>query len=221
MKRLLSLLSLFLPWPLRRAVLRRYLGYQIADTSRIGLSWIYPRRLILDEGARIGHLTICKDIDLLHIGESASVGNLNWITGYPSGPSAHFSHQPDRHPELILGRHSALTNRHLVDCTERIQIGAFATVAGFASQLLTHSINLENSRQEAYPISVGAYCFVGTNCVLLGGSALPDYSVLGAKSLLNRDHAETYSLYGGVPARVIKPLPRTCAYFQRSSGYVV
>jgi hypothetical protein len=221
MKRLICLLSLFLPWAVRRAVLRRFMGYEIADTSRIGLSWIYPKKLVLEAGARIGHLTICKDIDLLQVGESASIGNLNWITGFPSGPAAHFEHQPNRRPELILSRHSAITNRHLIDCTERIQIGAFTTVAGFATQLLTHSINLENSRQEAYPISIGAYCFVGTNCVLLGGSALPDYSVLGAKSLLNHSQVECYFLYGGVPAKAIKSLPATYRYFQRQSGYVI
>lgn len=219
MKRLISLLSIVLPWPLRRAVLRSVFGYQISDTSRIGLSWIYPKKLILKDGARIGHLTFCKNIDLLEIGEEASIGNLNWITGYPSGPG-HFSHQTDRHPELILGPQSAITNRHLVDCTARVTIGAFATFAGYASQLLTHSINLEASRQEAYPISIGAYSFVGTNCVLLGGSALPDYSVLGAKSLLNRAYADTYFLYGGVPAKPIKKLPETTGYFQRKSGFV-
>jgi hypothetical protein len=221
MNRLLSLISLFLPWPLRRAILRRFMGYEIHDTSRIGLSWIYPRKLVLLANARIGHLTICKDIDLVRIEESASVGNLNWITGYPSGTqSAHFAHQTGRRPELILGPHSAITNRHLIDCTDRIQLGAFATVAGFASQLLTHSINLENSRQEAQPISIGAYCFVGTNCVLLGGSSLPDYSVLGAKSLLNRAFTDSYFLYGGVPAKPIKELPPTTAYFKRASGFV-
>jgi acetyltransferase-like isoleucine patch superfamily enzyme len=185
------------------------------------LSWIYPKKLVLKEGARIGHLTVCKDIDLLEMGESAFIGNLNWITGYPSDMSGHFEHQTDRRPELILSRHSAITNRHIIDCTARIHIGVFATVAGFANQLLTHSINLETNRQEAYPISIGDYCFVGTNCVLLGGSSLPDYSVLAAKSLLNRDHAESYFLYGGVPAKAIKTLPSSIQYFQRTSGRVL
>ena len=121
----------------------------------------------------------------------------------------------------MLSAHSAITNRHIVDCTERIRIGAFTTIAGFASQLLTHSINLENSRQEANPITIGDYCFIGTNCVLLGGSSLPDYSVLGAKSLLNRNCRDSYFLYGGVPAKPIKALPPTTRYFQRESGYVL
>jgi hypothetical protein len=220
MKRLLSLFCVVLPWPVRRAILRRFFGYEIADTSRIGLSWVCPKKLILKDGARIGHLTMCKSIDLLQLGESASIGNLNWITGYPSDLPGHFEHQPERRPELILGRDSAITNRHLVDCTASVKIGSFATFAGFASQLLTHSINLQTNRQEAYPITIGDYCFVGTNCVLLGGSALPDYAVLGAKSLLNRAHADRYFLYGGVPAKPIKALPEGHLYFQRKSGFV-
>ena len=223
MKRIISLLSFVLPWPLRRALLRRYFGYEIAATSRIGLSWIYPKKLIMKEGARIGHLTICKDIDLVQMEESSHIGNLNWITGYPSdlkGPG-HFGHQTDRHPELLLARHAAMTNRHFIDCTDRIQVGAFATVAGFASQLMTHSVNIEHSRQEAYPITIGAYCFVGTNCVLLGGSALPEYCVLGAKSLLNQAFTESYFLYGGVPAKPIKALPPTSKYFLRESGFII
>ena len=221
MKRLLALFSIFLPWPLRRAILRGMLGYEIADDCRIGLSLIYPRKLVLKTGARIGHLSVCKDIDRLELGEAASIGNLTWITGFPSGTRGHFEHQTDRKPELVLGAHAAITNRHLVDCTASIHIGAFATFAGFASQLLTHSINLGASRQEAYPITIGDYCFVGTNCVLLGGSALPPCSVLGAKSLLNRAYSDRYFLYGGVPAKPIKALPETMAYFQRKSGYVM
>ena len=221
MKRFIALLGMFLPWSLRRAILRSYFGYEIADTCRIGFSLIYPKRLVMKDGACIGSLTVCKDIDLLELGESASVGNLTWITGFPSGTTGHFEHQFDRRPELLLGAHSAITNRHLIDCTERIRIGAFTTVAGFASQLLTHSINLQTNRQEASPITIGTYCFLGTNCVLLGGSVLPDYSVLAAKSLLNKEYEESCYLYGGVPAKPIKALDITNKYFQRRTGYVM
>jgi hypothetical protein len=221
MKLLVALLSLFLPWPLRRAVLRGLLGYQIAPGARIGLSLVYPRRLVLGEGARIGHLTVCKGIDLLDLGAEARIGNLNWITGYPSGAPGHFAHQPDRRPELVLGPHAAITHRHIVDCTAPVHLGPFATCGGFRSQLLTHRVNLELSRQEAYPITLGAYGFVGTGCILLGGAALPDYAVLGAGSLLNQAFTEKYQLYAGVPARPVKPLPETLGYFQRKTGYVI
>ena len=61
---------------------------------------------------------------------------------------------------------------------------------------------------------------MGTDCVLLGGSVLPSYSALGAKSLLNKAHGQTHSLYAGVPARAVKSLEPEMRYFQREVGFV-
>ena len=215
------LFSFLLPWELRRSFLEKQFGFQIHPTARIGLAWVFPSRLIMEEGSIIGTATVCKNIELLHLKAHATIGRGNWITGFPPGPSPHFAHQADRRPELILGEHSAITNRHIIDCTNSVTIGRFTTFAGFHSQIVSHSIDIEENRQSSRPVSVGDYCFVGTNCVLLGGSALPDFSVLGAKSLLNKTFTETYQLYGGVPARPIKALSRECKYFQRTEGFVV
>ena len=221
MKTFLMLLSFLLPWQLRRSFLEKQFGYQIHPTARIGFAWILPNRLIMEEGSRIGSAIVCKNIDLLHLKAHAIIGRANWITGFPLGPSPHFAHQTDRRPELIVGEHTAITNRHLLDCTNSVTIGRFTTFAGFHSQIITHSIDLEKNRQSSKPVHIGDYCFVGTNCVLLGGSALPDFSVLGAKSRLNKSFAESYQLYGGVPARPVKSLSRDCKYFQRTEGFVV
>lgn len=221
MKNLLLLISFLLPWRLRRSFLERRFGYQIHPTARIGFAWILPARLIMEEGTRIGTASVCKNLDLLHLKAHATVGRANWITGFPLGQSRHFAHQTNRRPELIVGEHAAITNRHLLDCTNSVTIGRFTTFAGFHSQIISHSIDLQENRQSSEPVHVGDYCFVGTNCVLLGGSALPDFCVLGAKSLLNKAFTETYQLYGGVPARAIKPLSRDSKYFQRTEGFVV
>ena len=220
-KKLLMASSVLLPWALRRWVLGRVFGFEIHPTARIGLSWVFPQRLRMEAHSSIGNLTVCKNLGFIHLGEHSTVGNLDWITGFPPGPSKHFAHQPDRRPELIVGPHSAITHRHLIDCTDTVTIGAFTTFAGFQSQILTHSIDLAAGRQSAQPVSIGSYCFVGTNCVLLGGAALPDRSVLGAKSLLNKAFTETGHLYGGVPARSLAALPANeMTYFQRQRGSV-
>lgn len=215
------LFSLLLPWSLRRLLLVRQFGYQIDPTARIGLAWIFPDRLVLGTHSSIGHLTVCKNISLLQLGPHSIVGRGNWITGFPLGPSPHFASEKDRRPELIIGEHSAITHRHFIDCTNQITIGRFTTFAGFQSQMLTHSIDLPSNRQTSAPIRVGDYCFVGTSSVLLGGSVLPDYCVLGAKSLLNKAFSETHQLYGGVPAKPLQTLPNDYAYFQRTAGFVV
>src|SRR6266851_10438537 len=213
------LLSFFLPWGARRSFLERQFGYKIHPSCGIGFSCVCPTRLIMEEGSRIDHLTVCKNIDLLHLKADASIGRGNWITGFPLGPSPHFAQEMDRRPELVVGEHSAITHRHLIDCTNSVTIGKFTTVAGFQSQILTHSIDLERNRQASAPVEIGDYCFVGTNCVLLGGSALPSYCVLGAKSLLNKNFTEPHYLYAGVPAKPVQQLSPELEYFRRTKGF--
>lgn len=220
LKALLSVILLVLPWPIRRLILTTIFGYRIHSTARIGLSMIMPDRLEMGPGSRIGNLTICKGLSLLQMGEASSIGNLNQITGFPAGDTSYFSADRERRPELILGNHAAITERHIIDCTNSVHIGKFATFAGYRSHLLTHSLDLYECRQKSKPVVIGDYCFVGTCSVVLFGSILPDYSVLGAGSLLNKEFSDTYFLYAGSPAKPVKPLPRDTGYFQRTTGAV-
>ncbi len=220
MRKLLALIGLLFPWRIRRLLLVGFMGYEIHPMARIGWSWICPERLEMAAGARIGNLTVCKGLSLLKMGEQSYVGNLNWISEFPVGNHAFFGEEADRRAELVLGDHAAITHRHLIDCTNAVRIGRFTTFAGYRSQVLTHSIDLQRSRQASRPITIGEYCFVGTNCVLLGGSALPDYSVLGASSVLNKAHTEMHWLYAGNPAQPVKALTGELQYFQRSAGFV-
>ena len=220
MKNCLSFIVLLLPWAIKRPLLIRIWGYALHPTARIAFAWVFPESLTMEAHSRIGNLTICKGLHHLCLEDHASIGRANWITGFPRGPSRHFGHQTERSPGLHLERHAAITSRHIIDCTAQVTVGHHATVAGFRSQILTHSIDLENNRQSSSPVRIGAYSFVGTGCVVLGGSVLPDYAVLGAKSLLNKAHTESYRLYAGVPARDVKALPKWWGYFHRQEGFV-
>jgi hypothetical protein len=220
-RELFSLATLPMPWPLRRALLVLVLGYKIDRSARIGFSLICPARLEMGPGARIGHLTLCKrGVDLLRLDEGATIGNLNWITGVPLKGTSHFRDGKDRQPELVVHNQAAITNRHFIDCTSSILIGRFATVAGCRSIILSHSIDLVNCKQNSSPISIGEYCFVGAASVVLPGAVLPDYSVLGANSVLNKVHTEQYFLYAGNPARPVKQLSSDVKYFTRAKGFV-
>jgi len=208
------------PWPLRRILLGWLYGYRIHPEARIGFAWVRPKKLVMGRRASIGNLTLCKGLELLELGDWASIGKLNWITGFPAGHPVHFACDIGRIPSLILGDHSAITNRHILDCTSPIRIGKFTTVAGFRSVFLTHSIDLGASRQSSKPIEIGDYAFVGTSCVVLGGSRLPSRCVLGAGSVLNKSYVEELVLYAGVPARSVKILDADLKYFLREVGYV-
>jgi acetyltransferase-like isoleucine patch superfamily enzyme len=219
MKRLAALAVVFLPWALKRWLLRRVWGYQIADGARIGLSYVFPRHLVMGEGARIGHLNVAIHLERMECGAHSIIERSNWITGHGLG-GKHFAHVTLRDPALVLGEHSAITKSHILDCTDRIDIGPFTTIAGYHSQLITHGINVLESRQDCKPIRIGAYCLVGTRVTVLGGAALPDRSVLGAGSVLNKAHAEEHTVYAGQPAVKVKNLDPDAAYFHRPGGFV-
>jgi len=222
LKRLLKPLVVPLPWLLKRPLLQHFFGYRLSPTARIGLAWVFPDQLWMASKARIDHLTVAVNLDLLAMGYQSSIGRSNWITGFPTGTtSPHFAHQPERRAELHLGDHAAITKHHHIDCTNNVCIGPYTTIAGYHTQLLTHSIDYQRNRQHSEPITIGAYCFVGTSCVILGGAVLPDHCVLGAVSLLNKPHTQTWSLYAGQPAQRLKPIPVDAAYFGRTIGFVV
>jgi acetyltransferase-like isoleucine patch superfamily enzyme len=209
-----------LPWSAKRIFLIKIWGYNLDPSARIGFSWIYPEHLSMGAHSKIGHLNVCIHINEMKLGVHSKIGRSNWITGYPKKCSKHFVHRTDRDPSLYLGSHAAITKNHHFDCTDTINIGALTTVAGYGSQFLTHSIDVHESRQDCHSIEIGTHCFVGTNVVILGGSKLPDRSVLGAKALLNKVFDTPDMLYGGVPAKALVQIEGKRKYFEREHGFV-
>lgn len=220
MRLLVQLLLWPLPWSLRRPLLGLIPGFRIAKRARIGFSLIGARHVTLEEGAEIGHLTLVKGLARLEMQANARLGNLNWVTAVPKAAPQHFTHLPDRDPSLIVGREAAITHRHLIDCTGGVRIGAFATFAGWHSQIVSHSFDFRAARQDAAPIAIGAHSFVGSRCILLKGSALPDRSVLGAGSVYEEDDDRPLGLYRGNPAARVAELPEDLGYFHRSDGFI-
>jgi carbonic anhydrase/acetyltransferase-like protein (isoleucine patch superfamily) len=220
MSTLLRLAIVLAPWPLKRWLLQHLYGYQLHRSSRIGFAWVFPRRLVMERNARIGHLTVCKGLELLQLGECASIGRLNWVSAYPLGQPPHFMHIEGRKPELLVGEHAAITHRHIIDCTEQVVIGRFTTLAGFRTQVLTHSIDLRECRQHAAPVNIGCCVFIGTACTILGGTIVPDYCVVGANALLNDRYEGSHQLLAGVPAKPVAKLDPALKYFTRTEGFI-
>jgi carbonic anhydrase/acetyltransferase-like protein (isoleucine patch superfamily) len=212
---LFSALLLLLPWPLRRAALSLCFGYKIDPSARIGLSIVLAKTVTMGPNSRIGHLTVIRGLDELSLGKRARLGNLNWVSGYSSSDM-----NDPRRSALRIEEDAAITHRHLLDCADSITIGKFSTIAGWHSQFITHSIELDISRQTSKPIIIGDYCFVGSRATILKGAELPNNCLLGAGAVLNGKFTEPFCIYGGVPARKVGDLPDTLAYFHREIGYV-
>ncbi|MHB8210565.1 MAG: acyltransferase [Acidithiobacillus sp.] len=221
-KKILAIVICFCPQTVKRFLWRRIFGFDIHPSARIGFSLVTPDSLVMRQNAKIGHFNVIKGVSEIILDCSASIGNLNWVSGFEKNTSSgHFTDQYDRSPRLLVGEHSSITSRHLIDCTDTVSIGKFATIAGFRSQILTHSISIAESRQRSGTVMIGDYTFVGTGSIILPGSFLPSFSVLGAGSMLNKNYTEEYKLYGGVPARPLKSINGDSAYFTRKIGYVI
>ena len=216
MKIIIKILIIFLPWKMRRYILNKFFHYKIHPTARIGLSYIYPEHLIMGEGARIGHLNVAIHLELIQMDKNCSISQKNWITGFPLSNKSNFQDFPDRKPYLIMKENSSITKQHHIDCTDMVIVGELTTIAGYGTQILSHSFSLEKNSQACAPIQIGHHCWVGTRSIILPGSVLPSQSVLGAGAVLQKKYTESFVLYGGVPAKFIKKMDETYEFFHRT-----
>ena len=216
MKIIIKILIIFLPWTIRRYILNKFYHYKIHPTARIGLSYIYPKQLIMGEGARIGHLNVAIHLELIQMDKNCSISQKNWITGFPLSNKSNFQDFPDRKPYLIMKEDSSITKQHHIDCTDMVIVGELTTIAGYGTQILSHSFSLEKNSQACAPIQIGHHCWVGTRSIILPGSVLPSQSVLGAGAVLQKKYTESFVLYGGVPAKYIKKMDETYEFFHRT-----
>jgi len=219
--RIIAQMFLFIfPWPLRKIMLQRFFGFKLSKGSKIGFSIVLANEVNLEEGAIILNLTFINRIDYLHLKPFAMIGRRNWITGASTSNFRSFRAVNNRKCELIIGKHTRIVDRHLIDCNGGVYIGNFTTIAGNRSQILTHSIDIKTSTQTANPVQIGDYCFVGTGCIFLMNSSIPSFSILGAGSTITKPFEKEYSLYAGNPAKFIKDLDKGYEYFKRKSGNV-
>ena len=209
-----------LPWRLRSSVLRYLLGWEIGVGASVGLSLIFAAEVKISEGARIGHFNLLRALMRLHLGPKSSIGQLNWISGIGTDRNRALSHKPDRKPCLYLGEHAAITSRHIIDCTDCVEVGRYTTIAGYRSQILTHGIDLLASRQDCEPAKIGEYCLVGTGATLLMGATVPNCCVIAAGAVVSKSLSSDFTLYAGVPARAVKRLSRESLYMRRKFGPV-
>ena len=99
-----------------------------------------------------------------------------------------------------------------------LYLRTFNYITGYSVKFHDHFRHVQNRKCE---LIIGDCCFIGTGCIILKGYVLPDYSLLGAASLLNKVHCDIGYLYDGVPARKISEISLDKnLYFSRKIRYV-
>jgi acetyltransferase-like isoleucine patch superfamily enzyme len=213
---LIQLAAFPLPWAMRRRILSALLGFDIDPNATIGYSLIFAQKVSLQEGASIASFNLVSPIGLLKLGPFARLGPGNRIVGRQE--TQDYGSEDGRTSALIMEEHSAITRKHIVDCSNTVHVGRFALIAGYHSQILTHSPDFELGIQRTEPISIGEFVFVGTNAIILPGANLAARCFLSAGSVLIRPWEEEYSLLSGNPARNVRSLNPEIAFFNREVG---
>lgn len=69
-------------------------------------------------------------------------------------------------------------------------------------------------------VSIGKYCWIGMGAVLLPGTVLGDFTVVGAGTIVTKQFPDGYCVLAGNPARLVKLLDRDkCVPFRNSHEY--
>lgn len=158
---------------------------------KIGINWagyryVSPGRISIMKGARLildNDVQISQGVSLL-VHKNATLHLKSHCTVGDSSTIICYR-------DITIGRHSGITwqcqvmdfNSHYI-CNEK--------------GLITSIIS---------PIKIGDYCWIGNRTSVMPGTYLPDRTIVGSNSLLNKNYTATipqYSLIAGIPAKLIK-----------------
>lgn len=105
---------------------------------------------------------------------------------------------------LTLGNGYASDNLRM-DCYGSIAIGDGVAIASDVTIMDTDHHTIVGTMSEPQPIRIGNHVWIGTKAIILKGVTIGDGAVIAAGSVVNKD-VEPGWLYGGVPARKIRPV---------------
>jgi acetyltransferase-like isoleucine patch superfamily enzyme len=218
LKALIQVICFFLPWALRRWALKIFCGFLIDPSARVGLSVILADEVEIARGARLGHFNYIGRLDKLEMNEETFIGNFNWVLGLSRRlNSSFYPKKPNRRSELVLGRCSMIGHQNYIDCTDRVELGAFSGIAGARSQLVTHGVEPLASRQTCGPITIGDHTMIGSGSTILKGVKIPNCCIIGAGSVVTHVRPEPYALISGNPAVQVRKMPENAKFFSRTS----
>ena len=120
------------------------------------------------------------------------------------GPGAIFDN-------VTIGRGCSLTTPLFLNASAEIRIGD-RVVIGHHVVIVTDSHEMDDPMQRggerfARPVVIEDGVWIGARATILAGVTLGRGAVIAAGSVVTRDVPQ-HTLVGGVPARVLKPLPR-------------
>jgi len=93
---------------------------------------------------------------------------------------------------------------------EHVHIGHHVYIApGVCTTTANHDIIDPGIGQPIEPITIGDYCWIGANAVILPGVTLGPHTIVGAGAIVTHSFPEGHMVITGNPARKLKDIPQT------------
>jgi acetyltransferase-like isoleucine patch superfamily enzyme len=102
----------------------------------------------------------------------------------------------------------------------KIYIGDYTQIAPGVG-IISSNHNVYDSReQQIGEISIGKYCWIGMNAVILPNVQLGDFTIVAAGAVVTHSFTEGHCVIGGVPAKKIKDLSKeSCIPYKNTIEY--
>lgn len=123
----------------------------------------------------------------------------------------HFTSTIRAGEKLIVGKNTfpGDSPNNYINATNGIEIGDNTNLGPNVSLISSNHDFYDNSvAPQAPPIKIGSNCWLGTNCVVLPGITLGNFTIVGAGAVVTKSFEGGYCILVGNPARIIKHLDK-------------
>ena len=127
------------------------------------------------------HLNVINGNFLLKIQKGAWINSRNKITGA--------SLFKDKVNEFVMEAESSVIVHHVFDVSDDIIIGEKSCMAGYGSQIWTHSFVFGTKGKAALvtkPVVIGKNVYIGSQCIICPGVSVADNIVVGAHTTVSK-----------------------------------
>lgn len=107
-----------------------------------------------------------------------------------------------------------------INAQNGITVGDYTNLGPNVGLISANHDTVNNSvATDAPPITIGKFCWMGMNAVVLPGVTLGNFTIVGAGAVVTKSFPEGYCVIGGNPAKVIRELNKTdCDAFAATKG---
>jgi len=118
---------------------------------------------------------------------------------------------------LTIGDHVFINTGTTISATSKVTIGNRVQIANAVTIMDSdfHGIENRDCPSPAQPIYIEDDAWIATRAIILKGVTVGRGAVVAAGAVVTRD-VEPYTLVGGVPARLIRPLQKSQSYHSLS-----